>query len=862
MRYFILLFFMLITTVFSQHKKQLTETDYSLWSKFNQTLMSLDGRWVSYGLEYEKADTLFLKNTTFKKSFCFPKANWATFSSKSDWFSYYKKDSLYLFDLKQERKLFIDKMIVDYLYSGDGSYLLVFKKEEATINLRILNLKNQSSVFIHDIVSYKVSPDAKRIALVTKEGSSQSVKVVALKSTLAEVIVVKDSSYLYSFLTWDVSGTRLAFFKFERNLSNDLKKPVAICWSTGFDKKVNKFTLEASETLLPKGYDLTTINLYLPEQSDAVLFTLQQPLENLAAVSNQEVQIWKSGDLTIPPKSNNDAYYRSLKWYKWDILANRVYSVEDSAHPNSILTGDTKHALVYHPDELAPIYKCSNELVALYVKNIATGEKDLLSDRQTTLENQVLISPTGKYITYFKDKAWWIYDIYKKTHLCLTCNLSYPVHQITYDRAGQFPPTYRTSWTMDGSKVIIHDQYDVWFIAPNGTSKKRLTNGAVTKTIYRVYEPYSPASPNYYSFGFLSIVHDLKRPLLLQTVDEETFAQGFVLLYPNGVIKTLFKRESKFHLVSTTKDFTSFLFLEQNFILPPRLFVVNSDGSEQLIHQSNTQQETFEWGKSRLVTYTNSKEKPLKGALFYPENYDAEKKYPLLVVIYEKKSKEVFDYSYPTVLSDWGFTISNYVSSGYFVLLPDIAYGLNSPGDDALDCVSAAVNSVVQQYPIASDAIALLGHSFGGYETAYIMGKSKLFKTAIIGAPLIDLLDHYLTIDGHGKSNMWRFEHDQMRMPIPFYSNEFERNSPLKNVQHISSPILTWTGSGDLQLDWKNGMKLHNALWRLDKKSTLLLYPDEGHVLADKKNQEDLSNKVKDWLDYYLKGKSKASWME
>ena len=148
---------------------------------------------------------------------------------------------------------------------------------------------------------------------------------------------------------------------------------------------------------------------------------------------------------------------------------------------------------------------------------------------------------------------------------------------------------------MDGSKVIIHDQYDVWLIAPNGTSKKRLTNGAVTKTIYRVYEPYSPASPNYYSFGFLSTVHDLKRPLLLQTVDEETFAQGFVLLYPNDVIKTLFKRESKFHLVSTTKDFTSFLFLEQNFSLPSRLFVVNSDGSEQLIHQSNTQQETFEW---------------------------------------------------------------------------------------------------------------------------------------------------------------------------------------------------------------------------------------------------------------------------
>lgn len=849
---------MLTTILFSQHKKQLTATDYSLWSKFNQTLMSLDGKWVSYGLEYERADTLFLHGIKHKQRFSFPKANWAIFAPKSDWFSYYQKDSLYLFDLKRERKLFVDTMIVDYLYSGDGSYLLVFKNEGRTINLQLLHLETQKSVSIGGIVSYKISPDAKRIALVTTEGTTQTVKVITLQPILDEVVIVNDS-FLFNTLTWDASGTRLAFFKFEHNLSDDLKKPLALCWSTGFDTIFRKVNLDATATILPKDYDLTTINLYLPDKSDEVLLTLQQPLE---VSSNTKVQIWESGDLTIPPQSENDAYYRSLQWYKWDIKANRLYVVEDTAHPNSILTDDTKHALVYHPDELSPIYKCSNELVAFYVKNIATGQKVLLSDRQTTLEYQVLISPSGKHITYFKDKAWWIYDIYKQTHLCLTCDMTYPVHEITYDRAGQFPPTYRVSWTADGSAVIIHDQYDVWLMLPDGTSKNRLTNGAATKTIYRIYEQYSPASPNYYSFGFLSTVHDFTRPLLLQTVDEDTFEQGFAVLRPNGVIQTLFKRDSKFHLLSVTKDNMTFLFLEQNFSLPPRLFVVDSKGKEQLIHQSNKQQEIFEWGKSKLVAYTNSKGNDLKGALFYPEDYDSHKKYPLLVVIYEKKAKEVFDYSTPSVSSNWGFTISNYVSSGYFVLLPDIVYGINSPGDDALDCVSSVVSSVVEQYPIAADAIALLGHSFGGYETAYIMGKTNLFKTAIIGAPLIDLLDHYLTIDGHGKSNMWRFEHDQMRMPVPFYSEEFERNAPLKNVQHITSPILTWTGSGDLQLDWRNGMKFHNALWRLGKKSTLLVYPDEGHVFGGKKNQEDLSNKVKDWLDYYLKGKSKASWME
>jgi dipeptidyl aminopeptidase/acylaminoacyl peptidase len=175
---------------------------------------------------------------------------------------------------------------------------------------------------------------------------------------------------------------------------------------------------------------------------------------------------------------------------------------------------------------------------------------------------------------------------------------------------------------------------------------------------------------------------------------------------------------------------------------------------------------------------------------------------------------------------------------------------MDSPGDAALDCVSSAVEKVLESYPVNKNAIGLFGHSFGGYEAAYIIGKSKMFKAAVIGSPVIDLQSTYLTLDGHGISNMWRFEYDQMRIKAPFYSDDFKKNSPLENVTNISSPLLIWTGSNDLQLDWKNSMKLHTALWKLGKKSNLLVYSNEGHVFSKKENKNDLTVKVKEWLDY------------
>lgn len=841
--------------LFAQEKKKLSVNDYQLWSNFNQTKMSNDGNWVCFGVENEKADTLFLHSPRSGSYFTFLNGKNSSFSPNNKWLGYFQNDSLKLFDLNKKIIKFIGKTVSDYHFSHDGTFLLVFTQKNSFKTLELLNINKEQSIYIENVVSYQLSPDSKRIALIINDGNFQKVKVISFNNFLNEQEIVSDSNCEYKNLKWNNLGDKLSFFK-------EIKNNLVLYWSTGFDKKVSYKTLDTLNSSFPEKSELATVNLYLPEKGNKVFFTIKKVfLSSTSSEENDNVQIWKSSDLTIPPKKFKDSKSDVLLWQLWDVELNAVYNVEDEEHNHSIVTNDFEHALVYQPEELAPVYKCSNEFITLYVKNLATGKKIKLSEKQALLQNRVVVSTTGKYIAYFTDKEWWIYDVRKDKHRCVSKGIS-GLHKLDYDEGGLVPPVYKPTWSQNDTYFIFYDQNDVWKVKSDGSFKKRLTNGVVNNLIYRLHESKSPKSPNFYSYGFLSNSHNLDKPLLLKTENSDDYSQGFSMLYPDGTIKVLIERNSKFDLINKSVDGSAFLILEQSFDISPRLIHISLEGKESIVYKTNKQQQLFEWGKSKLVNYTNTKGKKLKGALFYPENYDVKKQYPLLVVIYEKKSNEIFDYSFPSLSSNWGFTLINYVTDDYFVLFPDITYNMDSPGDAALDCVSSAVEKVLESYPVNKNAIGLFGHSFGGYEAAYIIGKSKMFKAAVIGSPVIDLQSTYLTLDGHGISNMWRFEYDQMRIKAPFYSDDFKKNSPLENVTNISSPLLIWTGSNDLQLDWKNSMKLHTALWKLGKKSNLLVYSNEGHVFSKKENKNDLTVKVKEWLDYYLIGGEKSFWIE
>jgi dipeptidyl aminopeptidase/acylaminoacyl peptidase len=156
-----------------------------------------------------------------------------------------------------------------------------------------------------------------------------------------------------------------------------------------------------------------------------------------------------------------------------------------------------------------------------------------------------------------------------------------------------------------------------------------------------------------------------------------------------------------------------------------------------------------------------------------------------------------------------------------------------------------------------------MGESFGGYETNFIITQTELFAAAVSGASIADLTSFYLTVGWDlSISDMTRFQSEQWRLgKSPFEDPDlYSRNSPIANATSIKTPILIWAGKSDWHVNWNQSVEFYMALRRLGKPATMLLYPDEKHILMKEKNQKDLSLRINQWFDYYLKNDQSVKW--
>lgn len=237
----------------------------------------------------------------------------------------------------------------------------------------------------------------------------------------------------------------------------------------------------------------------------------------------------------------------------------------------------------------------------------------------------------------------------------------------------------------------------------------------------------------------------------------------------------------------------------------------------------------------------------------------------MIVHIYEKQSHTLHQYSNPTLLNEPGYNFTIFTSEGYFVFSPDIVHENENVGLSALDCVESGTKKIIEMGLVDSKRIALIGHSFGGYETGFIINHSDLFATAVASGGIFDLTRRFLTFGVNMRMpEMWRFSSGGWRMgkKTPFsHRQDFDRNSPLESVTNLKIPLLMWSGKEDTQVDPFQSMEYYLALRRLGKKCIFLQYPGEDHTLLEPVNQKDLSIRLLQWFDYYLKDQKDAEWI-
>jgi dipeptidyl aminopeptidase/acylaminoacyl peptidase len=278
---------------------------------------------------------------------------------------------------------------------------------------------------------------------------------------------------------------------------------------------------------------------------------------------------------------------------------------------------------------------------------------------------------------------------------------------------------------------------------------------------------------------------------------------------------------------------------------------------------ADPQQKEFAWSSgTRLINYVSDKGDSLQGTLILPANYEPGKKYPLLVEFYEKRSQEMHNYVVPNDTRAPG--LSSYASRGYAILLPDIVYRVNDPGMSAVWCMVPAVKAAIATGIVDAAKVGIHGHSWGGYQTAFLVTQTDIFAAAIAGAPLTDMVSMYGSIYwNNGGGDAAIFESSQGRFKGSFLDNwdAYVRNSPAFHSKNVTTPLIILADDKDGAVDFNQGITWFNDLRNAGKEVILLTYVGENHGLAKPVNQRDYARRMDEFYDHYLKGAPAPDWL-
>jgi dipeptidyl aminopeptidase/acylaminoacyl peptidase len=356
----------------------------------------------------------------------------------------------------------------------------------------------------------------------------------------------------------------------------------------------------------------------------------------------------------------------------------------------------------------------------------------------------------------------------------------------------------------------------------------------------------------------------LDKPTYFTLQGEDTKRSGFAVRLPSGEFQTLAYDDQRFAALRRIREGDRFLFSLQSFSEAPGFYVTNGRfEAVKPVLRTNPQQSEFAWGKTQLVSYKSRWGMPLQGVLVYPAVYRQGSTYPMVTVIYERQSDGLHSYRFPSETDPYNVQMLS--QRGYFVFLPDIAYRTGNPGLSAVDCLEPALDAVLRlRAGVDPQRIGLAGHSWGAYQTVFVLTKSKRFRVGVAGAPLTELISMSNSFYWNtGVPNVEIFEASQGRMGVPWWDalQQYMANSPLFQVQGLQAPLMVVFGDEDGAVDWHQGQYLYNTLRRMGKPLVMVVYRGENHFPAKRSNQLDFTRRAWHFLDVHLKGAKPEAWV-
>lgn len=882
----------LITLSAFGQKKVLDHADFDIWNTIQSQRISNDGKYIMYSLERGEEDNfLKIKDTNgnlvfehergYNGRFTYDGA-YAVFTIKP-WHKEVRElkrkktkkdampnDSLAIYDLRKKSLVKIANVKghkIPAKWSGYLAYQLEPHKVEKGSKEKkaggknghhtiLRNLNTGSQDTMKYVSQYHFSEEGKvmsYVSVVTYPG------VYVREMGADPKWVFSPGKAKYGRIAMSKSGEKLAFVA-DLDTTKALVRPNELySWIKG--GTIAQKVVDAESA--PQGYRVSMDgNVSYSENENTLYFGLATPpiLKDTSLLEEEivNVEVWTYDEPRLYTVQELQVANDRKKSYLTAIHLNennKLVQLATTEYPNAALGNEGNSGQVLINTSLP--YELQRQWQGGTYRDYAIVDagSGAVKPAFKEVRGQVRLSPEGKYAYGYSvaDSTWFTYNIATGNRKDLTKGA---VFYNELNDSPNFPNGYGLAgWTENDEAILIYDRYDIWSYNPDTGAGERITQGRESKVTYR-----------YVWLDDEARAIDNKGKWMLTTFDGNNKHGGYYELNRrNGRGKQLVSGPFRYSRPVKAQAADELMFTRQSFVDFPNIYASTlSFKKVTQISDANPQQNEYNWGTAELVKWTSLDGKELSGMLIKPENFDPNKKYPMIVNFYEKSSDGLFTHRPPapgrsTISYSW------YTSRGYVIFNPDVHYRIGYPGESAYNCVVPGVTALIEKGFVDKDNIGVQGHSWGGYQIAYLVTKTDIFKAAEAGAPVPNMISAYGGIRWWtGLSRQFQYEHTQSRIGgTPWeYPARYVENSPIFNIDKINTPLLVMHNDADGHVPWYQGIELFVALRRLGKPSWFLNYNGEPHWPLKRQNRKDFNVRMAQFFDYYLKGAPKPVWME
>ncbi|MFN3839584.1 MAG: alpha/beta hydrolase family protein [Cyclobacteriaceae bacterium] len=477
---------------------------------------------------------------------------------------------------------------------------------------------------------------------------------------------------------------------------------------------------------------------------------------------------------------------------------------------------------------------------------------------QQKVKGNARLSPGAGYVVWFSspDTAWFSYSLATKQTVKLNDGMKVKFAEEDDDHP-DYPSSYGLAgFTANDAALLVYDRYDIWMFDPqNRKDPVNLTKtGRQEKTRFR-YLRLDPEE------RFI----DPEKELYLSAFNETTKQSGFYKLsLKDGKLTKLVMGDYRFGNLIKAREANTFAFTRESFREFPDVWTTDATfASPRKLSAANPQMSRYYWGTVERVQWTSADNIPLEGLLYKPEGFDPKKKYPMIVYFYEKNADNLHQHWAPAPIRSF-INYSLYTSNGYLIFVPDVVYKIGYPGESALNCIMPGVTALIAKGFVDEKRIGIQGHSWGGYQIAYMITRTNLFRAAEAGAPVANMISAYGGVRWEsGLSRMFQYEKSQSRLGGTLWEKPmlYIENSPIFFADKVQTPLLMMHNDADGAVPWYQGIEYFMALRRLGKPVWMLNYNGQGHGLTQRQDRTDFAKRMMQFFDHYLKDAPMPAWM-